>query len=61
MPMIKTTWWNFHSGVIPTEKQKPISYSLVYPNGVVVCTGNYALCNHLKKQHSHAVIKPNFK
>lgn len=59
--MSKTTWWNFHSGHIPEPKKKPISYSLVYPNGVVVCTGAYPLCNHLKKQHKEALIKPNFK
>lgn len=60
MSFIKTTWYNFHSGIIPTEKQKPINYSLVYPNGVVVCTGEYKLCVHLKKQHKHATIKPNY-
>jgi hypothetical protein len=63
MAFIKgTNWGNYHSGVIPQPKKKPINYSLVFPNGVVVIANvDWKLCAHLKKQHIHAVIKPNYK
>jgi hypothetical protein len=61
MNLPKTNWYHFHSGNIPQPKRKAINYSLIYANGVVVCTGKYSLCVHLKKQHPLAVIKPNYQ
>jgi hypothetical protein len=63
MAFIKgTNWSNFHSGNIPQPKKKPKSYSLIYPNGVVVIANvSWKLCDTLKKQHIHAVIKPNYE
>ena len=59
-PLIPTTNANWRTGV--TEKKKPVSYSLIYPNGVtVIANVSYALCKKLKQQHIHAVITPNFK
>jgi len=57
---IPTTNANWHTGV-KEPKLKPKSYSLVYPNGVVVIADvSWKLCDTLKKQHIHAVIKPNY-
>jgi hypothetical protein len=57
----KTTWYHFHHG-LPQPKKKPTSYSLIYPNGVVVIADvSWKLCDTLKKQHPYAVIKPNYE
>jgi hypothetical protein len=46
---------------VTEPRLKPVSYSLVNPNGLILCTGSYALCIHFKKQHKFAIVKPNFK
>jgi len=57
---MKTTWKHFHYG-LPQEKKKPVSYSLQYPNGVMVIHGRpYPYCRQVQKQHPNALIVPNY-
>lgn len=60
-PLIKTTNANWRTGV--KEKLKPKSYSLVYPNGVVVLGAAekpYPYIKAIKKNYPLAEIKPNY-
>jgi len=52
----KTTWNNFHTGHIPKTYT---SFSVVYKNGVVVCSNKpRAYCIVVKRSHPEAQIIP---
>jgi hypothetical protein len=58
---MQTTWKHYHYG-LTTQRKKPVSYNLVYPNGVTVLTQKpYPYCLMVKKKsHPYAEITPNF-
>jgi hypothetical protein len=40
---------------------KVVSYSLIAPDGSVICTGTFERCMHIKKLNPNSTLKPNYE